>query len=135
VLLNYCGYYTFLVRSDTSAPVPPYAVANHLKALPDNAGFIAGDVWLEGNRLVTPRHTLYVADAQHTTPGDADIVIVTGNLYPNRLPGGIAPSARVIVDRSNSFTCIRRWEEWGAGQGVLIEKTGESGPIIIPLER
>jgi competence protein ComEC len=135
VLLNYRGYYTFLVRSDTNAPVPRYTVANHLKALPANAGFIAGDVWLDENRLVTPRLTLYVADERHTTPGDADIVIVTGNLYPNRLPGGIASSVRVIVDRSNTFSCIRRWEEWGAGQGILIEKTGESGPIIIPLER
>ncbi|MDR1273699.1 MAG: ComEC family competence protein [Odoribacteraceae bacterium] len=135
VLLNYRGYYTFLVRSDTTAPVPPYAAANHLKALPDNAGFIARDIRVEENRLITPRLTLYVADEQYRIPGNADIVVVTGNLYPNRLQGGVVPSVRVIVDRSNSFTCIRRWEEWGARQGIPIEKTGESGPIIIPLEK
>jgi hypothetical protein len=88
-------------------------------------------VSFEENRLVTPRLALYIADGQHASPGDASIVLVTGDLYPDRLRGEIPLSSRVIVDRSNTFACIRQWERWGAARGLPVEKTGESGPVVI----
>ncbi|MDR2130803.1 MAG: ComEC family competence protein [Odoribacteraceae bacterium] len=135
VLLNDRGYYTFLVKSDSTALPPPYAVANRLKALPAHDGFITEDLCFKENCLVTPRLTLYIADRQHTAPGKADILLITNNLYPDRLSGEIAASTRVIVDRSNSFACTRGWEEWSKQRGIPIEKTGESGPIVIPIKK
>jgi competence protein ComEC len=133
VLLNFHGHYMFLARSDSSASLPPYVVANRLTPFPAGAGTLAEGVRFEGNRLETPRLTLYVADRQHREPGDADVVVITGGVYPDRLRGRIAPSTRVIVDRSNSLSCTRQWEEWGAREGIPVEKTGDLGPVIIPL--
>jgi competence protein ComEC len=132
VLLNYRGRYTFLARSDTVAPPPAYVSANRLRPLPAGDGFIAGEIAFAANRLESPRGALYILDRQHLLPGDAALWLVTGNLYPERLPAATVPR-RVVIDRSNTTACTRRWQEWCAARGIPSRSTGESGPLVISL--
>ncbi|MDR0766338.1 MAG: ComEC family competence protein [Odoribacteraceae bacterium] len=140
VLLNYHGHYTFLVRDDSLSPPPPYVTARRLEAFPESNGGIAGngfttgDARFKNHRLTTPRVTLYIADRKHVYPGKANVILVTGNLYPNRLRGKVPATTRVIVDRSNTFSCARSWERWGEQQGIRVEKTINTGHIVIPLK-
>jgi competence protein ComEC len=133
VVLNFRGRYAFLARGDTTAAVPPYVVAKGLRGIGAPGGFVTRGLSFEGNRLVTPRLTLYVVDEGHVAPGGADVVVVTGDVYPDRLSGEAPRVARVIVDRSNSFACGRRWEAWGAGRGARVERCSEVGSVIVPL--
>lgn len=131
VVLNYRGHYAFLKYSGGDTAVPPYVLANGLRPLPANEGFLNSTLHFRDNRLCSARDTLRIADREHPPGEGGGTLVVTGNILPPRETGGKTPR-HVILDNTNSPYCREAWRRFCERHGARYTSTGETGSVRIP---
>lgn len=137
VLLNYKGSYTFLYSSADSADVfriLPYVRRNRLSLsdYPENFILTEGmyaDFCFKGRsgniRLLLPGGE---------PSGEAAVWIVCRNVYPDRWKDSTFLPGTVVLDASNHFVCIRKWEEFCRERDLVLLKTEDHGTLTLLLE-
>lgn len=132
ILLNYKGYYTYLKNTDTLPRLASYIAANQLQALPPHDAFSGKQIKYADNLLHSSCHTVAILDHSHPSRPDCTILIVTENIYP---PTSFeSPPCRIILDHSNSFGCIKAWDNFCFKHQIPLFKTHELGTITISLK-
>jgi len=133
ILLNYKGYYTYLKNTDSLSRLSSYIAANQLKALPPHDAFSGEQIKYADNLLHSSCHTVAILDHTHPARSGGTILIVTENAYP---PISFdTPPCRIILDNSNSFGCIKAWDNFCFRHQIPIFKTHELGTITLSLKR
>lgn len=130
ILLNYKGYYTYLVRSSDSLPqTQPYIAQNRLRALPDNQGFLNSGLSYHSGRLCSLKDTLTITSPSKLSPPKGRILIVTHNLSPEKIfsPEEHEFPAQIVLDGSNTTLNVRLWDSFCLQHHLTLINTAESG--------
>lgn len=136
ILLNYRGYYSFLCNTPSdSAKSAPYILQNKLKPLPPHAGLVRDSLITTPDRLNISGTTICIADKNTITLPVCRILIVTGNIPPEKLfKDTSAYPERLIADFSNSPLNLSRWEKFCRENNILFENTAKTGYATVLLK-
>lgn len=137
VLLNCKGTYTFLYSSADSADVPrilPYIRYNRLFPSSYPKHFIFTGGMYTDMYFVSGKEKVWLVMPGNLPSGEATVWIICRDVYPDRLKTRTSFPATVVLDASNRFSCIRKWEEFCRERDILLLKTQNEGTVTIPLE-
>lgn len=111
-----------------------YSAVNPVKSyrIAENAKFYSEEKLPE---IVKYRQKkILIVDSLHVIPKGRDIhtiiVVNTPNTNFNRLLDSLKP-LRVIVDGSNSYSAVKRWEKSSLDRGIPFINTAQKGAVII----
>lgn len=130
IILNYKGYYTYLLRSSDSLPqTQPYIAQNNLRSLPDHQGFLGNGLSYHSGQLCSLKDTLTIASASNLPLTKGQILIVTHNLSPEKIfsPEEHRYPAQIVLDGSNTAFNIRLWDKFCRQHHLTLINTAETG--------
>ena len=130
IILNYKGYYTYLLRTSDSLPqTQPYIAQNNLRSLPDHQGFLGNGLSYHSGQLCSLKDTLTIASASNLPLTKGQILIVTHNLSPEKIfsPEEHRYPAQIVLDGSNTAFNIRLWDKFCRQHHLTLVNTAETG--------
>ena len=130
IILNYKGYYTYLLRTSDSLPqTQPYIAQNNLRSLPDHQGFLGNGLSYHSGQLCSLKDTLTIASASNLPLTKGQILIVTHNLSPEKIfsPEEHRYPAQIVLDGSNTAFNIRLWDKFCRQHHLTLINTAETG--------
>lgn len=138
ILLKHQGYYSFLKNSqDSPRKIMPYIRKNKLlPASGETSSLFPDKLTWHHNLLKSPGISLTLIDKRNITTYNSDILIITDNIMPSSVFGNTPAHypGNIIVDASNTPTCILRWENFCNTKNIRFCSTVRNGSIRLTLK-
>ena len=138
VMINHKGYYSYM-KNTTNSTSKTYAYIrqNKLKPLPLHSGIIDRDLFLHDNRLIGKKDTILVVDNFQPDYQSCSILIITDKLSPVAIFSKkmtLKLPEKIILDGSNTFYSMQKWEDFCKMRNIKLQKTTEKGFICLNLK-
>ena len=138
ILINYKGYYTFLIHTlSSSGKTLPYVLQNKLKSLPPGNAPIAPLLWWQKPYLYWKEDTILIATPSTPINAAANILILTQNVRPHHLFTGSETQEYprlIIADGSNRTSTLLEWARFCECHHIAFRNTSEIGSVSLPLK-
>lgn len=139
ILMNNKGYYTYLHNTSDSSDLKtilPYIHHNRLIYQETDSHFIYENLFCSIPVFRYKKHHISILTSDNDFPHpDSKLWIICNNILPDRL-SGISPllPRQIVLDASNRYSCIRKWESFCKNNSIELLKTENHGSIVISLK-